>query len=233
MSRAVLALILLLAWAPGPLASQPQPAPDDFAAQVQSLVAARWSVSPGEVRLAWSVPQAEPADDPQEVRLLGTGSGGHWVVEVVGSRDRTQHRVRAGTQRYLPVAAREILRGARLAPEDVAWQESVAWGPPSGRPAEAGWPSPPDGGEGLVGWEALAALRPGDELGPPRVRPPEVVRSGEAVRVQLRQGALLVEARAEARGSGGLGDRVRVRLGNGRVVEAVIQGPGLVEILGS
>jgi flagella basal body P-ring formation protein FlgA len=202
------------------------PVPSDFADLVRTLVAGRWGVGAEAVHLSWGEPLVEPADNPVEVRLGGTGAGGNWTVEVVGSESRTLHRVRAGTWVRVAVAARELPRGARLGAADVEIARTPRWGPPA---ADAN----PEAGPRVAdreGWEVLSPLRAGDELASPRVRPPEVVRSGDRVTLQVRRGPVRAEARGEARGSGGVGDVVRVRLASGRIVTGVIRSPGVVDV---
>ncbi len=199
------------------------PVPADFADLVRRLVAERWGVEGEAIHLAWGEPVLSPADDPQEVRLAGTGSGGQWTVEVVGSQSRTLHRVRAGVWTRVPVATRELSRGSRLTATDVELARTPQWGPPSDASGAAA-------AFEREGWEVLSPIRAGEALLPPRVRPPEAVRSGDRVTLAVQRGPVRVEARGEARSSGAVGDAVRIRLPSGRIVTGVIRSPGMVEI---
>ncbi|WP_084645122.1 flagellar basal body P-ring formation chaperone FlgA [Oceanobacter kriegii] len=74
-------------------------------------------------------------------------------------------------------------------------------------------------------------LRQGTVLSPDMMRPAQVIERGQHVRVLVVRGPIRIESRAEALGSGRMGKSLRVRnLRSGKVVSAIVVGPGEVEV---
>lgn len=116
-----------------------------------------------------------------------------------------------------PVAARDLPRGTVLTPDDLEYREISSSGAGSVRFAE-------------LGWVTRSVIRKGDALRYPLVQPVALVSVGDSVDVLIHQGLVTLRVRGQARGSAGAGESLRVRLGTGRIVEGVVDGPGTVEI---
>lgn len=114
-----------------------------------------------------------------------------------------------------PVAARDLARGVVLGTDDIAFTGT--------RPANAS-------GNERVGWVTRRVIAAGEALRQPAVAPPELVRSGETVDVVWSDGSIEVRARGQATRSGGMGDRISVRIDQRRRLEGMVAGPGLVHL---
>jgi flagella basal body P-ring formation protein FlgA len=129
-------------------------------------------------------------------------------------------RVRAGVLDTALVAARPLARGAVLAAQDIGTAVRVRWARPGAsqdRPGE--------------GWMTRRPLAVGEELSAVSVLPPQVVRSGDPVRLEWREGAVTVVLDGVALGSGAMGETVRVRLAErGGQRTGRITGPGSVRL---
>lgn len=116
----------------------------------------------------------------------------------------------------VPVAARELARGAVLADEDIA--------PPAGEALTAA------ARRALRGWVTRRRVSAGEPLRPPAVHPPAVIRAGEAVQLIWREGTLEIRLRGRAMNQASAGDRVAVRVDVGRRFEGTAIGEGLVQL---
>lgn len=114
-----------------------------------------------------------------------------------------------------PVAARDLPRGAVLGTGDIAFSGT--------RPDSAS-------GNERVGWVTRRVITAGEALREPAVSPPELVKAGETVDVVWSDGSMQVRARGQATRSGGMGDRISVRIDQRRRLEGVVAGPGLVSL---
>lgn len=82
----------------------------------------------------------------------------------------------------------------------------------------------------LAGQSAARDLRPGEPLRSTDFRPTPVVRAGDLVELLVQRGGVAVSVRALARQAGSLGQTIPVRNElTGRLVNARVAGPGLVE----
>jgi flagellar basal body P-ring formation protein FlgA len=121
----------------------------------------------------------------------------------------------AAQEARVPVAARDLPRGAVLSEGDIAFRSATG-----GRSSESA----------AAGWVTRRVVRAGEELRPPAVARPDAVRSGEEVVVRVRQGTVLLTLRGTAAAGAGIGEKVWVRVGTGWRVEGVVAGPGEVTI---
>lgn len=217
MTRAVL-LVALLA---RPIVAQ-QGIPTPLHAAVTTTVAESWGVATGDVRLEWvRIPeQPLPADAP--FRLVGRGSEG-WFAVIVDRPDASPYalRVRAGVRVTVPVAARSLTTGHAITQDDVQQVEQVHWGAPAGELIQT-----------PVGAVTRRAVAAGDVLRSPTIAMPDMVASGDRVRVTFQHGGVRVSATGTAVGRGALGETISVRLDTGRRrIRAVVVGAGAVQIL--
>lgn len=191
-------------------------------ARVRALVAERWSVLPDDLELEWSGRgPAALGPDSTGVELLGSGTGGHWIVRLTRPGGGTESvRVQAGLRIEVPVAARELQRGDVLATADIAFDERVRWGPLRGV------------GDADVseGWVTHRAIRAGEELRVPAVRPPLAVVSGEAVELVWSRHGVGLRVLGKAVQSATVGDTVFVRTEGGQRLRGVVVGPGRVNV---
>jgi len=108
-----------------------------------------------------------------------------------------------------PVATRDLPRGTVLEEADFRF---------------AG-----EGGlDGPVGWVTRRLVREGEALRPPAIEPAKAVRSGDAVQLVWRSGALEMRLRGSAMGSAAVGERVRVRVDTRRRFEGIVLEEGVV-----
>jgi flagella basal body P-ring formation protein FlgA len=192
--------------------------PGDASARAVAAIAERWGVPASDVRTEWSEPL--PFGVMGELTLRGNGAQGHWLVDIRAG-DGTLHRgrLRAGVVVQAPHAVRDLPRGATIAEQDIAWTESVAWGPPQ-RGARAS----------VEGWTTRRIVIAGEALATPAVAPPVWVRSGEDVRVIVVRGTLELAMTGRAAGTGAAGERVAVRASTGRRLTGTITAPGVVRV---
>lgn len=154
------------------------------------------------------------------VRLLGSGTGGAYVVELqVGDRV-VRRRVRVGVRGVVTLAARDLERGQALTAADMVTRDTVLWGGSAGTTPESGW----------VARRRIAA---GAVLAAPAVAPPSVVEAGRDVTLVWRSGQVEITARAVAAGTAAVGERVAVRTESGRRLWGIAEAPGRVRIEGS
>ncbi|TVP45393.1 MAG: flagella basal body P-ring formation protein FlgA [Gemmatimonadales bacterium] len=232
-------LLLLLAVALATPPAGPGPVSPDTAAGadpripaavvegVRGQIAEAWGVDPGQVVLRWTPSgRGRMADPPPEAfRVLGTGAGGQWVVELRSGAGIQRVSLRAGVEVPVWVAARELTRDHLLSADDLVRGTGQFWGPP---PPTAG---PPDAGTGAppgldapphVGWRVQRRIESGEPVGPPAVTPPSLFQAGDAVGVWVQRGQVSVEIVGEARSAGLQGREARVRLPSGRVVTGTV-----------
>lgn len=188
---------------------------------VRTELAQRWHTDPGHLVLDWGPHSNVGSIDPTvPVELVGSGSGGSWVVRIAAERGTVGIRMRAGTRRTVRVAAGPMRRGHVLTPSDVTIEERTEWGPPlegSGPIAEAGW----------VVERGIAA---GDRLTAPAVRPAPVVRTGEPVEVAWSSGIIRLTVPGRALGTARPGESVRVRLETGKRLTGVATHDGRIAV---
>lgn len=201
-----------------PLAGgQATPLEDDVRARVAGILDT--DVAKIRVELGDASPEAgqEPEGGADSVSVR-RGSGDRWILTSWFGETARARFFEVGIVETVAVAARDLPRGHALTPEDVAWRESVRL--PS-EPAEA--PDP-------VGQVVERALRAGELLAAPAVRPPLLVRGGEPVEAVFDEGAVRMSLRATALASARQGGRLHVRLENGRRLEATVVDRGRVRL---
>lgn len=149
------------------------------------------------------------------------GSGDQWILTSWSGASARARFFGVGIVEPVAVAARDLPRGHALTTEDVVWEDHVRQlsDDPAADP---------------VGQVAERALRAGELLVAPAVRPPLLVRGGDAVEAVFDEGAVRMSLRATALASARQGGRLPVRLENGRRFEATAIEQGLVRLrLGS
>lgn len=192
--------------------------PEGVLEVVREEVARRWDVDPSSVVLEWIGPPSFP-DIPAGVQVMAPATGEGWLVGVKGEEGVSWGRIRVGLRVPRWVAARSLPRGHVLEEGELRLEDTVRWG----SPPTVAMPAP------KPGWLTRRTLREGEELRPPWVVPPDLVTAGSPVMAEVHAGRVLLRLVAEARSSGALGDRVRVRLPSGRIVMGEVQeGPVVV-----
>lgn len=194
---------------------------------VARAIAERWHVAPERVRLDWMSGCSDGRGDSRltaaaSVRVAGDGASADWTIIIAGGDGGAPltMRVRAGVEERLPLAARALPRETALAESDIVLDSaSVRWGPPRDRGATPG-----------VGWVTRRLVNAGEPLREPTVGKPIVVKHGEPVEVVYGRGAVLLRVRGTAVGSASVGERVGVRMDNGRRIDGVAAGAALVRI---
>lgn len=109
---------------------------------------------------------------------------------------------------HVPVAARDLPRGAVLGDGDVEGQ----------------------GAGSVEGWVTRRVIAAGEPLRAPAVAPPDLVRSGEVVQLVWRDGEIEIRLVGRAMGSAGRGERVQVRVDSRRRFAGVVEERGVVRI---
>lgn len=115
----------------------------------------------------------------------------------------------------VPVAARDLPRGAVLQREDIALAPAAAGG---------GAVADPEG------WVTRRVIAEGETLREPAITRPNLVASGEVVQLVWRQGSVELRLIGRAMGSAARGERVHVRVDSKRRFAGVVEGPALVRI---
>lgn len=220
----VLASATLLAAALGsaPVAGQePDPGVAALDRLAVPLVAERWDVPPQSLSLVFgTLPAGWVADTSAAAELLGSGSGGYWVLRVrTTGGDAGSVRFRAGVRTRVPVAARALRRGHTLVEGDITQVDSLRWGRPE---REARNVEP--------GWVTRRVLDAGDVLRTPAVQPPLAVRTGEAVSLIWKRDGVGLRVAGQAAGSALLGEEVLVRTESGSRLKGVVVAPGIVNV---
>ena len=198
------------------VAAAPLPVGDWLVAEI----ARRWSIAPDKVQLDWGDTPARLMDRPAEGADLSGGTTDSWVLSLPADGADASRRllVRAGARRSLPVAAHEIPRGQMIGDADVTWADRVEWGPPGAKHVDP------------VGMQAQRRIPTGETLVEPTVLPGPWVESRDPVEVLFQKGRVTIALRGTALGDGRPGERVHVRLEDGRRVQGRAIGPGRVSL---
>ncbi|HRP09291.1 MAG TPA: flagellar basal body P-ring formation chaperone FlgA, partial [Gemmatimonadales bacterium] len=176
-----------------------------------------------QVRLDWGrLPPLPPDSVAVEIRL-GTEARDGWFVAVIDPEPGAPVavRVRAGVRALLPVAARAIPAGMLLADSDIEWQERTAWGS-AGRDVIAASPA---------GGELRRSVVAGELLDDHAVQPAAAVSAGEQVTMVWSRGTVRLERIAMALTTARIGEPVRARAGDTRLLGRAIA-PGIAMIEG-
>ena len=232
MRRRVFALVGAVAWSLGwvPPSVEAWQGPSDapphgsVEADIRAQVAGVLGTEATGIRLELQDADADVASLAGEADSVTVrrGSGDLWILTSWTGGAASARFVRVGIADTVAVATRDLPRGHTLAAEDVTWREQVRWG--------AGEPGLSD----PVGQVTERGVRAGELLAAPAVRPPLVVRGGEAVEAVFDEGAVRMSLRATALASARAGGRLPVRLENGRRFEATAVERGVVRLrLGS
>lgn len=188
---------------------------------LRAEVARLWGVSPSGVRVELQTAVPAGLACCASVRIGGGRSGYRSAVVDPTEGRPLAVRFRAGTVREVRVATREILRGDTLGATDLESVEAVVWGRPASSPSRFA----------ESGWVARARIAPGDQVVYPEASPPPAVHPGDAVRVLIVQGEATATLTGVALGRGRLGDRVQVRLDDGRGIQTgVLDRPDVVRV---
>ncbi len=218
-STKVAALLSICGLAVGSAGQEPLATSVHLEFEVRSAIAAEWSIDPTTVVLEWGPSRIDLPDSVVSVALVGSGASGQWVARFEAQGAETAVRVRAGVHVRLMVSVSRLERGHVLALEDIAYEESVVWGPPRLNKQ----PDP-------VGWVAQRPVDIGDELRRPTVRPPLGVVSGSPVSIVWSTGTVAVTVPGVAAGSGPVGESVYVRTESGKRIRGTIVAPGVVDV---
>ena len=128
--------------------------------------------------------------------------------------------VTGGAGGRIPVAARNIARGAVLSAGDIKWADTTL---SDGSIPQAAKVSP--------GWVARRVIHAGEILQEPGVAMPDLVRPGDAVDVVYSNAGVAIRVRGTAIGRGVKGEEVYVRLDNRRRLRGIIAGPNTVRVM--
>ncbi len=184
---------------------------------VAEAVAARWGVHAADVRVEPVRSASWPAE-MRDVRVLGAGADGTWVVSFEAETGAASLIVRAGVERERMVAARDIARGAALSDADLTVRRLVQWGPP-GSPTQA-----------TAGWILRRRVTAGEAIDESVASPPPAVLPGQAVRVVWESGTVSIAVGGRAGGRATVGERVAVRTDTGRRLEGIVIADGVVRV---
>lgn len=217
-------LTALVLWAMGPAASaaqDPGSGPREGLSLEEAIVGAvadSLGVAPGRVRV--EITGASGLEAQLDSVSASRGGGDRWVVTAWAGGSATTRLARVGLAFESPVAARDLARGHVVSEGDVRQETVIRWGASASE-----WPDP-------VGMVTERAVRAGEPLGEPAVRPPLLVRGGDPVEALLEAAGIQLRMRGEALASARRGDRLRVRLESGRRVEATAVDAGVVRLVG-
>lgn len=166
-----------------------------------------------DLPLAGSVPAARTQDSARvtaEVRCDGSRT---WRLFVP---------VNVTVRRAVVITAQPLERGKVLAPGDVILADREVGA------IAGGYLTSVDAAVGRVLRRAVPAGAP---LAPALLESPVLIRRGQAVTLEARTGALLVQAPGVARADGALGERIEVQnLSSKKVLQAVVKNEKYVEI---
>ncbi len=84
--------------------------------------------------------------------------------------------------------------------------------------------------EAWVGQVAARPLQAGQALRQSMVRPPELFRAGAQVRVTVQWPGYAITSAGQALGAGAVGQMVRVRMDNGRIISGTVSEDGTVSV---
>ena len=121
----------------------------------------------------------------------------------------------------IPVAARDITRGAVLSSSDIKWTDTTL----------TDGSTPTAAVDVAPGWVARRVIRAGEILQEPGVTKPDLVNAGDAVEVIYSTPGVAIRVRGTAVGRGSKGDEVYVRLDNRRRLRGIIAGPNTVRVM--
>lgn len=130
---------------------------------------------------------------------------------------RAQARVR-GTVK-VPVATRDLIRGAVLSSADIRWADTTL---------SDG--SIPDAAKVAPGWVARRVIRAGEVLQEPGVAEPDLVTAGDVVNVVYTAPGVSIKTHGTALGHGRKGDELFVRLDNRRRLHGIIAAQNTVMV---
>jgi flagella basal body P-ring formation protein FlgA len=186
---------------------------------VTEAIAARWGVDPARVRVA-PLRGAEWPEVSSNVKLLGAGADGSWVIAFEDDSGPGSLGVRAGVETNMSVATRDLPRGATLGAEDIGSRRDVRWGPPAR-----------DGEEVVAaGWITRRRIKAGEALGSALAEKPAAVVPGQEVRVVWARGDISIAVSGRAAGRAAVGERVAVRADTGRRLEGIVIADGIVHV---
>ena len=117
-------------------------------------------------------------------------------------------------QVQVPVLLSDVRAGTIITPGHISWQTTTL---------QTGDRHPPKS-EQIVGQAMRRDARLGDVLERHWLQSPRLVRGNQVVRLIHRSGAVTIETTGLALADGGMGDQVRIRQINERVVTAVVTG---------
>jgi flagella basal body P-ring formation protein FlgA len=120
-------------------------------------------------------------------------------------------------QQHVPVATRNIARGAVLTADDFEYRDTTSH-------------APADTNKVAAGWVARRTIMAGEILRAPAVEAPAVVNANSPVQVEFSDGNVRLTVQGTATRNGSLGERVPVRMEFGKRVEGVVVAPGRVRV---
>ncbi|MDB4917744.1 MAG: hypothetical protein JWM95_5388 [Gemmatimonadetes bacterium] len=127
------------------------------------------------------------------------------------------------------VAARAIPRGAVLTAADIAYARPHHPLPHSVEVLDT-IPHPASEADSLVGWSTRRMIKAGEVLRAPAIIAPQLVKAGDVVELQWRNGSILITAKGHATRSAGAGERVTVRMTSQQSLEGSVIGAGRVRV---
>ena len=126
----------------------------------------------------------------------------------------------SGGRNRVPIAARDLIRGAILSSGDIKWADTTL--------SDGTIPTPT---KVVPGWVARRMIRAGEILQEPGVAQPDLISAGDAVDVIYSTPGVVISVRGTAIGRGSKGDEVYVRLDNRRRLRGIIAGPNTVRVM--
>ncbi len=149
------------------------------------------------------------------------------VASSIAAANSDSHDI---TEERVPVAARDIARGATLSAQDIGHAPRTAIADRSGAKADASTITPAASGDQLVGWVTRRMISAGEPLRAPAIEAPQLVRSGDLVEVVWGQDGILVTMRGRATRSAAVGERIAVRMDAQRKLEGTVIAAGRVRV---
>lgn len=172
-----------------------------------------------EVRVKGRVPSCSA---PHFVLPARKKSGGHLSVRMMCGKDRyfipVEIRI---TGRYI-AAARAIQAGHQIGPSDIAWRD--------GR-IDTLMATPLFDAERIIGAVSQRPIGSGQAIGERMLRRPWAVTSGQLVEVAVGGDGFRVTSQGKVMNNAAVGDKVRVRMDSGLLVEGNVIAEGKVEIV--
>lgn len=187
--------------------------------RVREAIAELWLVPAETITVRWgTIAHLDSLDDETEFRLIGRGLDSWFaVVFERPGQPAFAARMRAGWMREIIIAARPLVPGQVVGPDDLGTTRKVRWGPPrAGEPMEA-----------CPGWHAKQPIEAGTPLTEQVAAPPPVIRSGDRVRMTWQRGAVTVALEGVALHEAAVGQDVAVQLkGRRGNAKGKVTGPG-------